>query len=136
MQPQAVVELRLAVWYLFMADRTSIDSACAAQSFGARERHNRRRQPLQAGPGQPLHRHHADEIGGAQAAAKPRRAGGRQHVVRSGGVVAGRLRGEGADEDGAGGDRPLRQRFAIDDQMLGRDAVGERHRFVGVARSR
>ena len=44
----------------------------------------------------------ADEIGRAQPAAAPRRAAGRQHVVRSGGVVAGGLRAVGADEHRAG----------------------------------
>ena len=53
-------------------------------------------------------------------------------MVRAGGVVAGGLRGEGADEDGAGDNRPLGQRFAIDDQMLGGDGIGEGHRFVRV----
>ena len=55
-------------------------------------------------PRHALHRHHAHEIGRAQAAAEPGGAGRRQHVIRSGGVVAGGLRGERPDEHRAGGD--------------------------------
>ena len=78
------------------------------ESFGAGERQNGRRQPREAGARDALHRHHAHEVGGAEAAAEARGAGRRQHVVRSGRVVAGGLRGVRADEHGARGDRPLR----------------------------
>ena len=47
-QPQAVVQLgRLLI--LRHDKRTSIDSACARRAFGARQRHDGRRQPRQSG---------------------------------------------------------------------------------------
>ena len=45
------------------------------ESFGARERNDRRRDPPEPGARQALHRDHADEVGGAQAAARTGRAG-------------------------------------------------------------
>ena len=111
-QPQAVVELgRLLVASSDRLTRQAHLDRCGVrgQSFGARERHDRRRQPREARRRHALHRHHAHEVGRAQAAAEARGAGGRQHVVRAGRVVAGRLRGVRADEDGAGGQRPPRR---------------------------
>ena len=59
--------------------------------------------------------------------AKARGAAGRQHVVRPDGVVARHLRGVPADEDRTGARDRRRRRLVVDDQVLGRHPVGQRH---------
>ena len=76
------------------------------------------------------------EVEHAEAGGEARRARGRQHVVRAGHIVADRLRRMRADENRAGiADAPgeavgVRR---CDFQMLRRDRVDQRHRFVEIA---
>ena len=82
--------------------RTATDSACAVSPSAVARSMTRR--PMRRSPArrQALHGDLADEVGGRQAAADARGAGGRQHVVRADRVVAGDLRRPRADEQRAG----------------------------------
>ena len=68
----------------------------------------------------------AHEIRGRQSAAEPRGAGGRQHVIRSGRVVARRLRAPGADERRPRPDARRGLRL-VADEVFGREPVRQRH---------
>ena len=66
-----------------------------------------------------------DEVDDGEAAADAAVAAGGQDVVGAGYVVAERLRGVGADEDGAGVLDPADVGAVVDGEVLGGEAVGE-----------
>ena len=68
-----------------------------------------------------------------KSAAMPRRARGRQHVIRADRIVAGHLRRPAADEDGAGIGDAAGEGFGSDDHVFGRGAVREIDRFIGAS---
>ena len=102
--------------------------ACAVRPSASASAIDRRRQPAQPRRVTASARSTTRTKSAAlQAAAEARRAAGRQHVVRAGGVVAGRLRRPRADEDRAGRRRSRAALAAVvDHQVLRRHAVGER----------
>ena len=115
--------------------RTSIDSACASSPSARASGKNRRRQPRQPGAGDALHRHHAHEIGGASG----RRGSARRRPSAARGSIRSRSRRPPARCTGRRTRRPaVSGRFVSDSrsthEMLGREAVRQRHRLVRVAR--
>ena len=113
--------------------RTSIDRACASSpssrasvvTVGARFS-----QPL---PRHSLNRRHAHEICCVKASTESRRAVGRQHVVRSDGVVARDLCGVRSHENRPGRPTALGKPVVVAHQMLGSGAIGEIGCFVAAA---
>ena len=100
------------------------------KTFGFCER-NRGRSDLHQGlPIKLLNRRHADEVGGAQAAACRGGAAGWQHVIRAGHVVAASLRAQRADEDGAGTGQAAGRRGAVAHDVFGCQALRQRDRTV------
>ena len=100
------------------------------QTLGLGQRENGRRQGLEPPTGNTLHAVYVDEVRGAQPAAEPCGATGRQNMIRAGGVVPGRLGAVRADKDGARPGRAARHRLPVAHQMLRSNLIGQLHRLV------